>query len=40
MPLVMNRFIDHLDYEDVFIGKGNFYNAPEGKFEIVPFKLP
>lgn len=40
MPLVMNRFIDHLDYEDVFIGKGNFYTAPEGKFEIVPFKLP
>ena len=39
-PLFMNRCIDHLDYEDVFIGKGNFYTAPEGKFEIVPFKLP
>ncbi len=39
-PLVMNRFIDHLDYTDVYIGKCNFGEAPNGNFEIVPFEMP
>ncbi len=39
-PFLMNRFIEHANYEDVFVGKCNFYEAPEGKFEIVPFKMP
>ena len=39
-PFVMNRFIDHADYENVFIGKCNFSEAPNGNFEIVPFKMP
>ena len=39
-PAVMNRIIDHLDYSDIYIGKCNFFKAPEGKFEIVPYKLP
>jgi len=39
-PVVMNRIIDHIDYSDVYIGKCNFMNAPEGKFEVIPFKLP
>ena len=39
-PAVMNRIIDHLDYSDIYIGKCNYFEAPEGKFEIVPYKLP
>ena len=39
-PLAMNRIIDNIDYTDIFVGKCNFLNAPEGKFEVVPFKLP
>ena len=39
-PIIMNRYIDHLDYDEVFIGKCNFFKAPEGKFEVIPFKLP
>lgn len=39
-PFYMNRFIDHLDYTDVFIGKCNLSEAPNGKVEIVPFKMP
>ena len=39
-PFVMNRFIDHADYEDVFIGKCDYSEAPNGNFEIVPFKMP
>ena len=39
-PFVMNRFIDHADNENVFIGKGNYSEAPNGNFEIVPFKMP
>lgn len=38
-PIIMNRFID-INKGEVFIGKGNFFKAPEGQFEIVPFKLP
>ena len=38
-PIIMNRFIDNNNGE-VFIGKANFFNAPEGKFEVVPFKMP
>lgn len=38
-PIIMNRFIDNNNGE-VFIGKGNFFDAPEGKFEVVPFKMP
>ena len=39
-PFVMNRIIDHADYEAVFIGKCNYAEAPQGNFEIVPFKMP
>ena len=39
-PFVMNRFIDHADFEEFFIGKANYSEAPEGSFEIVPFKMP
>ena len=39
-PVAMNRIIDNVDFGDVYIGKCNFMNAPEGKFEVVPFKLP
>ena len=38
-PLFMNRIIDNNNGE-VFIGKGNYYEAPKGNFEVVPFKLP
>ena len=39
-PVAMNRIIDNIDYSDVYVGKCNFTNAPEGKFEVVPFKMP
>ncbi len=39
-PLVMNRFIDNLDYGDVFVGKANYNEAPNGKLEIIPFNMP
>lgn len=39
-PLVMNRFIDNLDYGEVFVGKANYNEAPNGKLEILPFKMP
>ncbi|MBR4329905.1 MAG: hypothetical protein IKP71_08615 [Candidatus Riflebacteria bacterium] len=39
-PVAMNRIIENVDYTDIYVGKCNFLNAPEGKFEIVPFKLP
>jgi hypothetical protein len=39
-PYFMNRFIDNIDYEDVYIGKANYLKAPEGKLEIVPFSMP
>lgn len=39
-PFVMNRFIDNLDYSEVFIGKANYEEAPNGKLEITPFKMP
>ncbi len=39
-PIIMNRYIDSSNHNEVFIGKGNFFNAPEGSFEVVPFKLP
>ena len=39
-PFVMNRFIDHQDYKNVYIGKCNYEEAPNGNFEIVPFKMP
>lgn len=39
-PIAMNRIIDNIDYGDVFVGKCNFTGAPEGKFEVVPFKMP
>ncbi len=38
-PVAMNRIIDNIDYGDVYIGKCNFMEAPDGKFEIVPFDL-
>ena len=39
-PFVMNRFIDHNNSDNVFIGKCNYEEAPKGNFEIVPFKMP
>ncbi len=39
-PFVMNLFIDHLDNDNVYIGKCNYEDAPDGNFEIVPFKMP
>ena len=39
-PVAMNRIIDNIDYGDIFVGKCNFMNAPEGKFEIIPLKMP
>jgi len=38
-PIAMNRYIEHSDFEKLWIGKANFNEAPEGKFEIVPFKF-
>lgn len=39
-PFVMNRFIEHMNFEKVYIGKCNYSEAPKGNFEIVPFKMP
>ncbi len=39
-PFIMNRFIDNIDYSDVFIGKSDYSAAPDGKFEVVPFSMP
>ena len=39
-PFVMNRFIDHNNSDNVFIGKCNYEEATKGNFEIVPFKMP
>ena len=36
----MNRFIDNIDFEGVYIGKADYSKAPEGKLEIVPFSMP
>lgn len=38
-PIIMNRFIEK-GANGVFIGKGNFFEAPNGNFEVVPYKLP
>ena len=39
-PSLMNRFIEHANYEEVYVGKCNYFEAPKGNFEIVPFKMP
>ena len=39
-PSLMNRFIEHSNYEDVYIGKCNYFEAPKGNFEIIPYKMP
>ncbi len=39
-PYFMNRFIDNIDYEGVYIGKADYSKAPEGKLEIVSFSMP
>ena len=39
-PIKMNRFIDRSEYGYVYISKCNYFKAPEGNFEIVPYKLP
>ncbi len=39
-PFSMNRFIEHANYEDVYIGKCNYMEAPKGNFEIIPFEMP
>ncbi|MBR4328227.1 MAG: hypothetical protein IKP71_00020 [Candidatus Riflebacteria bacterium] len=39
-PYFMNRFIDNIDFEGVYIGKADYSKAPEGKLEIVPFSMP
>ena len=38
-PIAMNRYIGHSDFEKLWIGKANFSETFEGKFEIVPFKF-
>lgn len=38
-PIIMNRIIENRNGE-VFIGKCNYFDAPEGQFEVVPFTLP
>lgn len=38
-PIIMNRYIDRYN-DEVFIGKGNYFKAPEGNFGVVSFKLP
>ena len=38
-PIIMNRYID-CNNGEVYIGKGNYFKAPEGSFGVVPFKLP
>lgn len=40
MPIAMNRFIDRDEFGNVYIGKCNFHEAPDGKFEIVPYEMP
>lgn len=39
-PFVMNRYIEHVDFEDIYIGKSNYLEAPNGDFEIIPYKMP
>ena len=39
-PIGVNRFIDCSDSGDTYISKCDFYNAPEGNFEVVPHRLP
>ena len=39
-PFIMNRFIDNIDYGEVFIGKSDYSAAPDGKLEVVPFTMP
>ena len=39
-PTNVNRFIDYSNSSGVYISKCDFYNAPDGKFEVVPFRLP
>ncbi len=39
-PMVMNRFIDHQGYEEVWLGVADFDKAPAGNFSVVPTKLP
>ena len=38
-PYLVNRFIDS-NYEDVYVVKCNYFEAPKGNFEIVPFSFP
>lgn len=38
-PYAMNRYIDR-NGEDVWMGAGNFEEAPEGKFRLIKFELP
>jgi hypothetical protein len=39
-PLVMNRFIDHQGFDEVWLGAADYNTAPEGKFSVVPTSLP
>ncbi len=39
-PLVMNRFIDHQGFDEVWLGAADYEKAPEGSFSVVPTKLP
>ena len=39
-PFAMNRFVEHSNFEDVYIGKCNFSEAPKGNFEVIPYKMP
>lgn len=38
-PFVMNRFIDNLNFDEIYQGQANFDEAPEGSLKIIPFKF-
>ncbi|MBP7633860.1 hypothetical protein KBA41_06795 [Candidatus Ozemobacteraceae bacterium] len=38
LPIVMNRYLEPLDAESVWLGQVDYEKAPEGAFRVIPFK--
>lgn len=38
LPIVMNRYLEPLDAESVWLGQADYNKAPAGAFRVIPFK--
>ncbi len=39
LPIGLNRYVQHSNFEKIWVVKANYHNAPTEKFRIVPVKL-